>query len=94
MRQEIDELGMCIEHCLVFCDGLPIGRQLRIKRAHDSLSLVQLGEILKIPKTTLSEIETGARKVPRKHEKAIHEYLYHMYFEDGQYVERWGDDIC
>ncbi|CAM3750063.1 helix-turn-helix domain-containing protein [Mesobacillus zeae] len=90
-QEERDSLmrAMEMKHALVFCDGLPIGRQIRIKRAHDSLSLVQASEFLKIPKSTLSEIETGVRKVPRKHEKAINEYLYHMYFADGEFIERW-----
>jgi len=91
-REEIDEFVREAENCkhvLVFCEGLPIHRQIRIKRAHDSLSLVQLGEILKIPKTTLSEIECNRRAIPCKHEKAIDEYLHHMYFADGEFIERW-----
>ena len=76
------------KHPLVFCDGLPIGQQLRTKRAHDQLTLVALQQIIKVPKSVLSEIELGKR-LPKKYEKVIDEYLYHMYFDNGEFVERW-----
>ncbi|MGW6384420.1 helix-turn-helix domain-containing protein [Peribacillus butanolivorans] len=90
--EEIDEFVREAENSksvLVFCDGLPIGRQIRIKRAHDSLSLIALSDAIGVPKTTLSEIECGRRVIPRKHQAAIEDYLYHQYWAEGEFLERW-----
>ena len=90
--KEIDNLvkeAESCKHALVFCEGLPIGHQMRIKRAHDQLSLAALSEIIKVPRTVLSEIECAKRSIPKKHEMAIHEYIFHQYFDGGEFVERW-----
>ncbi|MEV5114448.1 helix-turn-helix transcriptional regulator [Peribacillus frigoritolerans] len=80
---------MDINEVLVFMDVLPIHRALRVKRAHDCLSLVQLSAAIGVPKTTLSEIECNRRPIPRKHKAAIEEYLYHQYWSEGEFIERW-----
>lgn len=89
--EERDSLmrAMDIREVLVFMHGLPMHRALRVKRAHDCLSLVQLSGVIGVPKTTLSEIECNRRMIPRKHQAAIEDYLYHQYWSEGEFLERW-----
>ncbi|MEH7035633.1 helix-turn-helix transcriptional regulator [Priestia megaterium] len=89
--EERDSLMRALDtkHALIFPDMLPSHKQLRLKRAHDSLTLIQLSEVTGVPKTTLSEIECGRRIIPRKHKVAIEDYLYHQYWSDGKLLERW-----
>jgi DNA-binding XRE family transcriptional regulator len=49
---------------LIFIDDCPIGLQLRVKRVAEGYDQVQLAKILGMSVGTLSEIETGSRKVP------------------------------
>ncbi|WP_445486429.1 helix-turn-helix domain-containing protein [Niallia sp. 03133] len=75
-----------IKHVLVYCDGLPLHRCLKIKRVHDNFNLTELAAILGMGVSTLSEIENNRRRVPYKYLERVKSYLYHEMYHDKQFV--------
>jgi len=55
---------------------LPVYKQLAVKRTIDGLSQSEQAEKLNIPQGTLSRIETGSIKIPRKFYAQVIDYLY------------------
>jgi len=78
--------AMEIKHALVYCDGLPLHRQLKIKRVHDNFNQTELAAILGMGVSTLSEIENGRRRIPYKYQKRVEDYLYHEMYENKCFI--------
>jgi len=71
---------------------LPLHHQLKVRRVHDSLSQAQLGEIVRLPASTISLIETGQRLIPKNRLKEFEHYLYESWYCDGILISNLGDD--
>jgi|GEM_PF-2807807 len=65
-------------------DALPLHRQIRLKRIHDSLTQEQLGKIVQLPTSTISLIETGQRFIPKKRFREFEHYLYESLYVNGE----------
>jgi transcriptional regulator with XRE-family HTH domain len=85
-QEERESLIRANKQALVYCDGLPIHRQLKIKRVHDNFNQTELAAILGIGVSTLSEIENGRRRIPYKYKKRVEDYLYHEMYHDKNFV--------
>lgn len=86
--EELDSL-MVEQHykqVTVDLELLPLHRQLKVKRVADNLSSTFLAQHLKMGLSTLSDIETGRRRIPLKHKTKIEDYLYREFWFDGAYV--------
>lgn len=75
-----------LKQVLVHCDGMPLHRCIKIKRVHDNFNQTELAAILGMGVSTLSEVESGKRKVPYKYRQRVENYLYHEMYHDKQFV--------
>lgn len=68
---------------LIEAGSLPLHKQIKLKRIHDNLSQKALGEIVRLPASTISLIETGQRLIPKMRYKEFESYLYEELYFDG-----------
>lgn len=72
-------------------DMLGFGHMLRVKRVHDKLSLQQLGKLLNMSSSVLSEVETDQRTLRGKKLLLVEDYLYRTLVLDGEIIEMHGE---
>lgn len=78
-------------HVLMDADSLPVYYQLRIKRHYCFLSQAELASHLGMGTSTLCEIESGKRDIPRKYGKAIERFLYRELWYGGALTNEFDD---
>lgn len=72
---------------LIFPNVLPLHKQLRLKRLYDHFSQPELAAIIGCCSTTVSEIEAGKRRIPRKYMDKVRDYVFHEQYEEKKLVE-------
>lgn len=76
-----------IKEPLIFPETLPLHKQLRLKRYQDEFSQPELANIIGCCSTTISEIESGNRRIPHKYLGKVRDYVFHEQYVAKKLVE-------
>ena len=76
-----------IKEPLIFPDVLPLHKQLRLKRYQDEFSQPELAAIIGCGITTVSEIESGKRRIPYKYMDRVRDYVFHEQYDGKKLIE-------
>lgn len=68
-----------------------IGHLLRIKRTYDRLTIHELGALLKMSPSLISEVETGQRNLRGKKLEMVEDYIYRTLLFNGRIEALHGE---
>ena len=70
-----------------------IGHLLRIKRTYDRLTIHELGALLKMSPSLISETETGLRNLRGNKLKLVEDYIYRTLMINGRIEALFGETL-
>lgn len=79
------------KHVLIDADSLVVHQQLRLKRYADWFTQPELARKLGMGVSTLSDIENGKIEIPRRHLRAVENYLYRQQYIGGTLANLFDD---